>query len=94
MKNIQLDSIISLKTDTILATSMDDEIVILDTINGKYFGLDGVGARVWEILQTAQSVDQVKKTLLDEYDVDEQECENDLIELLNGLCEAKLLVVS
>ena len=94
MKTITINSTIAINSDTALATHMDGEVVILDTVNGKYFGLDGVGVHIWESLDTAQTVEQLKASILQEYDVDEGQCEADVIELLDGLQKAGLIIVS
>ena len=36
-----------------ISTRLEGEAVILDTTDGVYYGLDRVGARVWELLQEA-----------------------------------------
>ena len=38
------------RSDGPVGTSIPGETVILDPAKGVYFGLDGVGARVWELL--------------------------------------------
>lgn len=91
MGTIIKHSVFIQKTNTTLSTNMDGETVILDITRGKYYGLDDVGARVWEILQSAQTLDQIKAAILEEYNVDEQQCETDLIELLTHLHQAELI---
>lgn len=91
---INSDSSIIINSNSILTTNLDGDVVILDTINGKYFGLDGVGARVWEVLETHSTIEQIKSIILDEYDVDDEACEKDIIELLTELSAAGLVIVS
>ena len=74
-----------------VATSIPGETVILDPATGRYFGLDGVGAHVWELLQTPTSLGRMIETILEEYDVDNATCEHELRALLHEL-EAKGLV--
>lgn len=75
-----------------VATAIPGETVILDPTSGRYFGLDGVGARVWEMLQSPTSLSSVVATITAEYDVDTETCERDLRALLAEL-DAKGLVV-
>lgn len=69
------------------------EAAILDLKNGVYYGLDPVGARIWELIQQPTEVSCVVSQLLDEYDVDREECSQDAIALLSELLERDLIEV-
>jgi len=75
-----------------VATGIPGETVILDPTSGRYFGLDGVGARVWELLQEPTSLALLIATVTAEYEVDPATCERDLRALVTDL-DAKGLVV-
>jgi hypothetical protein len=61
------------------------EIVILNEEEGAYYGLEGVGARVWELLQEPRSVEEIVEALMREYDVEETRCRHDLADLLEEM---------
>lgn len=42
----------------VLARTVGDETVILDLASGSYFGLDPVGARVWQLLADGRNLAQ------------------------------------
>ncbi len=67
------------------------EAAVLNTRTGVYYGLDPVGARVWKLLQQPRSVDELRETLLSEYDVAPQRCESDLLALLEKLLAEGLI---
>lgn len=69
------------------------EAVILNLESGVYFGLNKLGARVWSLIQEPTTVQKVHEVLLDEYDVEPERCERDLLALLQKLLEAGLLEV-
>ena len=75
-----------------VSSDLGGEVVILDLAGSKYFGLDGVGARVWELLQGGATVSELNEAVLAEYDVDPETCRRDIEALVGGL-EAKGLVV-
>jgi hypothetical protein len=75
------------------SAGMPGEMVILDPRSGRYFGLDGVGTRVWELLESPRSVGELQGVLVDEYDVDAARCGRDLRTLLTELASAGLIVV-
>lgn len=69
------------------------EAAILDLQNGVYYGLDPVGARIWELIQTPREVQEIVSLLLDEYDVSADQCQNDVLALLGQLAERGLIEV-
>jgi hypothetical protein len=75
-----------------VSCDLSGEVVILNMRNGEYFGLNPVGARVWELLQSHHSVQQILEVLLEEYpDVDRETCTADLFRLLEELADADLI---
>jgi Coenzyme PQQ synthesis protein D (PqqD) len=62
-----------------------DEAAILDLKSGVYFALNAVGARIWKLIQEPKTVNEVRDALLEEYDVDLERCEQELVVLLQGL---------
>jgi len=68
-----------------VSCSLGDESAILNLKNTVYYGLDPVGARVWNLLQQPRSVGELRDVLLDEYDVQAERCERDLLELLEKM---------
>lgn len=69
------------------------EGVILDLKSSSYFGLDEVGVRLWQLLQGNPSLQAACDTLLDEYDVERDQLEEDLAKLLAQLSDAGLATV-
>ena len=61
------------------------ELAILNSNSGVYYGLDPVGARVWSLILAFKSVGEMRGILLEEYDVDAAQLENDLATLLCDL---------
>jgi hypothetical protein len=61
--------------------------------HGIYYGLDPVGASIWKLLQTPCKVADIQVALLQEYDVEPERCQRDLIILLEELLGAGLIEV-
>ncbi len=74
-----------------IATSVPGETVILDEASGRYFGLDGVGARIWELLERPIAFADLVQTVHDEYEVDADRCAQDISVLIEELREAGLV---
>ena len=82
---ITLETTISRNNTHVVATKIDEEVVILNSHSGNYYGLDEVGARIWEIMEKPCAISKILNTLLDEYDVERQQCEHDLLLLIDAL---------
>lgn len=90
---MSLDAVVVVSKDQV-SCRLQDEVAIVNVQAGVYYGLDPVGARVWELIGTPRSVRAVRDTLLAEYQVDAERCETDLLVLLQALLEAGLVDVS
>jgi hypothetical protein len=66
------------------------EAAILNLKNSVYYGLDPVGARVWNLIQEPKTLADIRNTLLDLYDVDRRQLESDLQAVLSQLAEQGL----
>jgi len=75
----------------VAAQRIEDEIIILNLNSGTYFGLNDVGARVWEFLGRTASIDELCNILLEEYDIAPDQLRSDVESLLEELCSNGLL---
>ena len=73
--------------------TLSDEVVILNSKSGVYYGLNAGGVRVWELLQEPHDANQVKVALLNEYDVEPQRCEEEVLALLQHMADVGLIEV-
>ena len=64
---------------------LGEEAAILSLKNSVYYGMNPVGARVWELLKQPKSVAELRDILLEEFEVDEERCGKDLLALLGTL---------
>jgi hypothetical protein len=85
-----MNALLSLHS-TIVATteqvscSLNEESCILNLKNSVYYGLDPVGARVWDLLREPRTVSDVLDALLRDYNVEAELCERNLFDLLENL---------
>ena len=88
-----------LKTSTVVIAKdqvwceLAGEAVILNLKSGIYYGLSPVGARVWSLIQEPKAVNSVLSILLEEYEVEPDRCETDLLTLLQDLAERQLVEI-
>jgi hypothetical protein len=94
-----MDATLSLDTVVIAAKDqascrLEDEVAIVQLKAGVYYGLDPVGARIWELIATPRSLRTVRDVLLAEYEVDAERCGSDLLRLVHTMMEAGLVEIS
>lgn len=80
--------------DGVLATTFDDEVVLLNLADGVYYGLSDVGARVWHLVGRAASLDSICQTIASEYDVEAGRCAEDVRALIQDLLSRGLVHVA
>jgi hypothetical protein len=90
--NISLDTVV-VATQKQVSTNLEDEAVILHLEKGVYYGLNPVGSRVWDLLQEPRTVNDIRDIILQEYEVESQRCEHDLLRLLQELSDKGLIEV-
>ena len=77
----------------VLIRHLDEESVLLNLENERYFGLDTTGTRMWELVTSHPSIGAALEKLQEEYEVDPEVLRDHLTQLLSGLVENGLLQV-
>ncbi|MDJ0774226.1 MAG: PqqD family protein [Mastigocoleus sp. MO_167.B18] len=77
-----------------ISSELGEEAIILNLKSGVYHGLNEVAAKIWNLIQKPKSVDDVRAILLEEYEVDFQQCDRDLKELLQELTKVGLIEIN
>ena len=90
---ITLDSIIAASPDQV-SCNLSGEVAILNLKDGMYYGLEEVGAAVWNLVAEPKPVSRILEALLDRYEVDHERCRNDLLTLLGMLNTRGLIRVT
>lgn len=75
----------------VMARQVGEETVILDLAAGAYFGLDPVGARIWQLMAEDKTLAEVCEAMLEEYEVDRETLEADVLRLVGELVERGLV---
>lgn len=89
---ITLSSVVQAAPDQV-AANLAEEVVILNLKDGVYYGLNPVGARIWNLLQTPRTVKEVQDILVQEYEVEPHRCRTDMLELLEKLAAKGLIKI-
>jgi hypothetical protein len=90
---LSLDDVLTIAPD-VMFRHLNDEAVLLDLKSGTYFGLNDVGARTWQLILEHGRLSRVLEALLEEYAVERDAGERDLLELAGQLVARKLVAVA
>jgi hypothetical protein len=74
-----------------ISCDLAGEVGILNLKDGEYYSLNSVGARIWNLIHEPKSVTEIRDLLLQEYQVEPECCEGDLLALLEELATAGLI---
>ena len=74
-------------------TDLAGDKVMIDFETGKYYMLKGSAVDIWENIQKPTTVLDVKNTLLEIYDVDEDECMNSIASFLSQMQENNFITL-
>ena len=81
------------KNNEIDDVDLDGEKVMMDLEKGRYFMMNQVGSRIWELIENPLKVNEIVNALLQEYDVRRDTCEKEVMDFLNKLNNANLIVL-
>ena len=87
---IGLSTVVKQAKDQI-SCKLDNEVAILNMQSALYFGLDEVGSVIWEELAEERTVSDICRSVLEQFDIDEHECQSDVMGFLGELIEQGLV---
>ena len=81
--------------DCILET-VGDETILIPKHDGKIditkcVYLEGIGGKIWELLQNGLSIEEIEEILLKKYIVEKEELRRDMDEFFETLIEARIV---
>ncbi|MBE9038100.1 lasso peptide biosynthesis PqqD family chaperone [aff. Roholtiella sp. LEGE 12411] len=77
-----------------ISSDLAGEAVILNLKSGTYYGLNAVGASIWNLIQQSRTISEIQDALLAEYEVEPEQCDRELLVILQQLEEQGLIEVN
>lgn len=81
------------QTQEVVTSDIDGEVVMMSIAKGNYYGMDAIGSRIWELMAHPIKVKDLVKLLLEEFKVDYQTCEKDVLKFLNELHDDNIIAL-
>jgi hypothetical protein len=64
---------------------LHDELIMMDLDQGKYFSLNPVATRIWDLLAEPAAIEELCSVLTKEYDVSDEQCGIEVSEYLDQM---------
>lgn len=75
-------------------SDLNGEKVMMNIDKGEYFSLNSMGSRIWNLIEEPKRIGDIVNTLLEEYDVSEEECKDNVTKFLDVLTYVDLINIS
>ena len=83
--SIGLDTTLRRNGDILYAPVGTEEAVMMSVTAGRYYGLNAVASRIWELLETPKTIAQLCAQICEEFEVDAQTCEAEVLKFVEDL---------
>ena len=88
------NSLIQRNETKFLASALGEEIVMMNTDNGDYIGVNNVGSDIWNLLTEPMRVDQLLEKVIDIYDVTPEDGKIAIDEFVARMLKQEMIIVS
>jgi Coenzyme PQQ synthesis protein D (PqqD) len=85
-RSSRLEDALIRRRGEMLEAHVDGELVALDVEKGTCYGFNRTATRIWQLLDEPRTVAALRDALLDEFEVDRDRCEAELLEALERMC--------
>lgn len=82
------------RPDGLLEAEVDGEVLLLNIATGRYYGMNAVASRIWQLLGTPRRVDSIGAALVAEYAVEPDVCMGEIVTLLEYLKDEGLIALA
>jgi hypothetical protein len=69
----------------VVSANLGNEKALLSMADGVYYGLNPVGAAIWDLLQEPRTVEQLRDAIAARYSVELERCEREVVAMLKKL---------
>ncbi|MEO8884662.1 MAG: PqqD family protein [Mucilaginibacter sp.] len=87
-------SLIQRNENKFLASALGEEIVMMNTDNGDYIGVNSVGSDIWNLLAEPMRIDELLAKIDEIYDVDAAQLKTELDEFVQRMLKLDMITVT
>lgn len=90
---ITIDSMIR-QGENQVSAEIDGEVALMSIVNGKYYNMNSTGSRIWGLIDQPRRIADVCETLLEEFVIDREQCQSEVLAHVQELIQQKLVEVT
>ena len=90
---ITLESVIAQSEDQVF-TDLEGEVVLMSIQQGNYYSMNSVLSRIWALAGKPVKLSVLCDSLMEEYQVERDVCEKQVLEAVQSLAQEKLVTVA
>lgn len=79
------------RAESLVASVVGREVVILNIDSGFFFLLNKTGSRIWDLLEVPLAFETITSTLIDRFVVDPEDCRREVAEFVGVMLDRGLL---
>jgi hypothetical protein len=87
------DNSLLIRNSDLIGADMDGEMVMMSINKGVYYGINGVGSRIWALLENEISITTITQMICAEYAVNAPQLQTDLIVFIKEMIKNDLVSV-
>jgi coenzyme PQQ synthesis protein D (PqqD) len=82
---VKVDTRLSRNGEILYAAVGTEEAVMMSVSAGRYYGLNAVAARIWELLERPRTIAELCALLQEEFEIDARTCEAEVLIFVDDL---------
>ena len=86
MSNLNMENQLY-KNEDIYSSEVDGETIMMNIDNNAYYTTQEIGNRIWELLDSLDTPKAICDQLMQEYEVSQEQCQNEVLQFLEQLLE-------
>jgi hypothetical protein len=80
------------RSESFVFNEIEGEIVMMNIETGAYASLNETGKSIWELLETPKTFEELIESLMEEYDVTEEQCKISVSSFLDKMKHANAII--
>lgn len=84
-----MESLVRQSEDQVSALK-DDEIMLMSIQNGRYYNLNRVSTRIWQLIEEPRKIAHVCDQMIEDFDVPRQDCQREVLQHIGQLVDEGL----
>jgi hypothetical protein len=89
---INNNDLITVNKEKFISSSFGDEIMLMNLESGDYIALNAVSADIYKLAEEKTTAEEIIKSLLNSYNVEEEECRSQALICIESMMEKQMLI--